>query len=112
MSSPTFGQSHKTTLKTDLFDPLAKGGSLWINADKGNHRIFLASGFNELPDFLNPDKPFFTEKRDFFQQMGYGHRIGKHKKGIFGVQLIYQDMTIRAKGKNEQEDLRRQGSAR
>lgn len=104
---PMMAQNNASiTVQTDLLDPVAKGASLWLNFDKNNHRVFVAGGFNELPDLLNPLSDDFKEKRDYFVQLGYGYRLGKNKKWILGAQAIYQDFTAIAKKTAEEKDLK------
>lgn len=101
-----YNNGKSVTIQTDLMDPMAKGASLWLNFDMNKQRLFSAVGFNELPDFLNAKKDDFSEKRDWFVQLGYGYRLGKKENWIAGVQMIYKDLTAISKSTNEEKDLK------
>lgn len=96
-----YKEGKSLTIQMEAFDFMAKGFSIWTAYTQNYNRFFLDGGRNELPDFLNPQSDSFYEKRQFFIQAGYCRFLKKVDGLYWGVEGIYQNMTILAKKSNE-----------
>ena len=96
-----YRENKSFSIQTDVFDLMAKGFSIGGHYTFNYNRFFLATGINELPDFLNPQSNEFLEKRKFFIQAGYLKFFRKTKGLFLGVETIFQQMEISAKTTNE-----------
>jgi hypothetical protein len=92
------------TLQMDSFDFIAKGFSVWSNVNFNQNRVYLAGGLNELPDFLNDQGDDFSEKRDYFIQLGYVRFLNKPNGLFIGGDIILQAMSITSDTTNEELD--------
>ncbi|MCI4671159.1 MAG: hypothetical protein MRZ79_23675 [Bacteroidia bacterium] len=103
---PNFIWAQALGIHSDVLDPLgANGASLWLNYDHDKHRVFSATGFNELPDFLNSKSENFSEKRTFFLQLGYAYKLGSKKKFMLGAQMMYKELAVTEKTSEEVQSL-------
>lgn len=104
MAQNNYKAGKTLTLQMDAFDFMARGFSVWASYTFNYNRIFLDGGRNELPDFLNPEKEYFYETRTFFIQTGYYRFLKKPDGLFFGLELIFQQMEIKAKASDERRN--------